>query len=1349
MFGFDNISSQWDRNRVERKRTPQRRWMVHPACEELEKRLTLSGGGFISSTQFGQSGDGLLGQYYDNTAFSGTPSFTRWDDRIDFSWADGNAYPGGSPDPSFNAVGPGGWSARWTGQLTASINETYTFSINSAGNSVRLWVTPVGQPLGNPLIGDETVHGQTTDTATLALQVGQAYNVELDSSQNAPSAQQVQLLWSSPSSPSEDIEPATQVGLNVTGGDALFANLVNGGTRSTWLAPDEWQTIPADSNNWPESDGRIFLEEGDSITSAGGAYLVQFAGLATVTDWPQAVDWWVDGTDLQSSTLQTGEGYDPETNTTTATMVVSPGSDSGLYLSFTNTSRTATPSMGITAAEATGDTLTVSVPSVAGISPGQKAVLSGSVIGSAGHDGTFVITSVNPVNNSFTFTDQNALNSIDLIGGSVRVIPGIGNGITNLYVMQPSSLGGDTPLPVGTLFTPAALAMTAQYSTLRLMDLQNTNNNLTSDWSDRTLVSDNFWSSIQFNSGTGVDTDVSDAAPLAGVPWEIQVALANETGKDIYINIPSNASNSYIKELSDLFVYGSDGINAYTSTQSDPVWKPLNSNLKVYIEFSNETWNYAFAQAATGNTGWINQLSQRALYDYLTVNQNDPLYPGGGSNAYDDGAILDSYYKVDASDEAAFLASYNPNPAPSIYGTSPPYFNNSTPINGYGIGESWVGLRDVQISNAFKTAFGESNLDAVDPSSRVRPVYEWQYGGGWSGALDFIEGTFGAQHPVNYYLYAGGGGWYGPDAANGFSDVSFANPAFANGLSGWSSSGSAGVVANGSTLGNPDAPPSFSAIAVNGGATESGNTVTITTTTPHDLSPGETVEISGVILNGFDGTFTIASVTSNTFTYTDTESGLSDSGDGMVTGTASSNAAAYLQPGASIRQNVTFSGGYADITLYAGQTVPEDGYGLSIILTPIDGGPAINDGQPILVSQGATLFSGSQNAFTWACSEAFYTGDKNYTYSISFVSTLPSGTIFLDGLAIQTVNGMFNETTAALQDKSLGLGGPNISDDIQSDVGLALEYGLNDVSYEGGFFFGENLSTGGYTGMGGMGYSSNVPNVAMYANLDPRTEALAIDTLDQFYAAGGTLPLVYESSGNINSWAVAAPYYFDWDTPKQQAVAFVEAAPHPATDGLKPGQSEISSSWALQSGQSLNSTWVLPVGSYAVTVSFGPYGVAPAGQSVPVEILVDGQLIETEQVSSAAATSGGSFIVLLGSLAAGPYSVELIDTATTGNHYLIAPSYSVSLFSRAIPTVQVAAGGGVYSGSPFAAGASVAGTGGVSGASLEGAALVLTYYVGAVAAGPPLAGPPSAACSAARPSPPRPRWPGSAGPSSS
>ncbi len=1233
--------------RGKRPCAPSARRRARPALEWLEKRIILSvGGGWISSTQSGQSGDGMLGQYYSNSTLAGTPSFTRWDNRVDLFSPGSDSGPGGSPDPAFGSVGPDDWSAEWTGTLTANFSETYSFVINSAGNGERLWVTPVGQQQGNPLINDWTSHGQTTDTATMTLQSGQDYNVELEYSQGSGSVQQVQLQWSSPSTPLEDIEPVTQVGLNVDGGDALFANLVNGGTRDYWwVAGNQNATVPIDSNFWPKADAEVFLGEGDTNTEAGGSYLVQFTGMATVSDSPQNVDWWVNGTDLHSGTLEAGQGYNPVTNTTTATMVVSPGPNAGYFMTFTNTSRTSNSSMQVTAISEANGTVTVSVPSVTGIATNQKVTVAGYGGAAAAYNGTFVITGVNTSNNTFTYTDSTYNLPNNPSGGTALVNPE--NGITNLYVMQPTTLGGNTPAPVGTLFNPAALSLVSEYTVLRFMDLNSTNGNLTSNWSDRTLVSDNFWSAYTFNSGSGVDTGVSNANPGAGVPWEIQVALANESGKDIYITIPSNVSTSYLTNLADLFAYGSNGVTPYTSVQANPVWKPLNSNLKVYIEFSNETWNSGFVQAESRGDGWANQLSQRALYDYLTNNQNDPLYPGSGANAYNDGEILAAYYNINSSNDGAFLSTYNANPAPSTDGGSPDYFSNSAPTNGYYIGQGWVGLRIVQISDAFKTAFGETDLDAVATDSRVRPLFEWQYGGNWSGALGFINSVYGAQDPVNYYLYGGGGGWYAGDDDGGFSDVSFVNPAFANGLTGWSSTGSAGVVNNGSNMGNPNAPPLFSAIAITNGATESGNTVTITTTTPLYFAAGQSVTVSGVNIGGYNGTFTITSVTSTTFTYQDPTKGLANSGDGIVTGNSSSTQTAYLQPGASISQNVTFSDGYADITLYATQTVPNNWVnGLAITLTPTNGGPAINNGQPILESEGAPLYSGNQNAFVWDRTEAFYTGASDYTYKVTFTNTLPSGTVFFDNVAIQTVNGIFNESAAAL---------PNISGDIQSDVNLALEYGLHDVGYEGGFEFNQNrsgyLDLNGYRDMGASGYSSAVPNVGMYANLDPRTEQLAIATLDQFYAAGGTLPVVFESAGNTNSWAVAAPTFYNTDTPKQQAAASVEQTAQSATYGLKPGQWASGGYW-LNSGNTFDSTYLVPLGAYSLTMSFAYVFGNPSGQTDSVEVVVDGQLINTVNVPD---QPGGTFTVSIGTLTAGQHSVELIDTAPSGNGALGGP----------------------------------------------------------------------------------------------
>ena len=116
----------------------------------------------------------------------------------------------------------------------------------------------------------------------------------------------------------------------------------------------------------------------------------------------------------------------------------------------------------------------------------------------------------------------------------------------------------------------------------------------------------------------------------------------------------------------------------------------------------------------------------------------------------------------------------------------------------------------------------------------------------------------------------------------------------------------------------------------------------------------------------------------------------------------------------------------------------------------------------------------------------------------------------------------------------LGLGG---------DVPLCNSYGLYDVGYEGGFDFNQNLGSdgaNGYNTPATQGFSGGTPTVGATANLDPRSVPLAVATLDQFYSAGGTLPIVFQSSGNLNSWAVAVPTYFNWDTPKLQAAAAVE-----------------------------------------------------------------------------------------------------------------------------------------------------------------------------------------------------------------
>jgi hypothetical protein len=64
-----------------------------------------------------------------------------------------------------------------------------------------------------------------------------------------------------------------------------------------------------------------------------------------------------------------------------------------------------------------------------------------------------------------------------------------------------------------------------------------------------------------------------------GVPVEVMVQLANTLQADVWFNMPHSASDDYVRAFA-----------AYVRDNLSP-------NLKVYIEYSNETWNGQFEQA--------------------------------------------------------------------------------------------------------------------------------------------------------------------------------------------------------------------------------------------------------------------------------------------------------------------------------------------------------------------------------------------------------------------------------------------------------------------------------------------------------------------------------------------------------------------------------------------------------------------------------------------------------------------------------------------------------------------------------------------------------------------------------
>jgi len=146
---------------------------------------------------------------------------------------------------------------------------------------------------------------------------------------------------------------------------------------------------------------------------------------------------------------------------------------------------------------------------------------------------------------------------------NIRVIP---EPYIDIYQTQP--------------FNPDFLENVRGMESLRFMDWAETNNSQQKVWSDRPQVND--------------ATYAGD-----GVPLELMVQLANQMQIDPWFTIPHQADDAYIRNFAQ-----------YVKENLDP-------NLKVYVEYSNEVWNWQFQQTR------------------YAQEQGQALFPNQGSSDFD------------------------------------------------------------------------------------------------------------------------------------------------------------------------------------------------------------------------------------------------------------------------------------------------------------------------------------------------------------------------------------------------------------------------------------------------------------------------------------------------------------------------------------------------------------------------------------------------------------------------------------------------------------------------------------------------------------------------------------------
>ncbi|MGB4961271.1 MAG: hypothetical protein WBO36_17425, partial [Saprospiraceae bacterium] len=138
----------------------------------------------------------------------------------------------------------------------------------------------------------------------------------------------------------------------------------------------------------------------------------------------------------------------------------------------------------------------------------------------------------------------------------------INDHVRNIRIVRPQDENANLAVdPFYTVFKDKI----SPFQVLRFMDWGNTNGNTNVSWANRPSIS-------RFTyAGDG------------GVPYEAMIQLTNELKKDIWICVPHMADDHYITEMATLFKNN------------------LNSDVNIYLEYSNEIWNWIFPQAHFNN----------------------------------------------------------------------------------------------------------------------------------------------------------------------------------------------------------------------------------------------------------------------------------------------------------------------------------------------------------------------------------------------------------------------------------------------------------------------------------------------------------------------------------------------------------------------------------------------------------------------------------------------------------------------------------------------------------------------------------------------------------------------------
>lgn len=173
------------------------------------------------------------------------------------------------------------------------------------------------------------------------------------------------------------------------------------------------------------------------------------------------------------------------------------------------------------------------------------------------------------------------------------------SGISDFRLIRPGY-----PADTTQIFTNEYLRClkSAAFSTIRFMNVTEANGNVAWGKDHTRLLA---WGTRKLPEDASAEI-MGALNKNDGWPWEYAAALCNEANMDMWVNIPMCVDDDYIRQLAMLLK------------------AKLKPGLNIYIEHSNEVWNFGFIQYAWNKARAKEEVSEgKVKYDYDHVNNEE------------------------------------------------------------------------------------------------------------------------------------------------------------------------------------------------------------------------------------------------------------------------------------------------------------------------------------------------------------------------------------------------------------------------------------------------------------------------------------------------------------------------------------------------------------------------------------------------------------------------------------------------------------------------------------------------------------------------------------------------------